>query len=129
MISGRTLKALQSLLNVVDLLSVDGRACAPLQSKLINETGQDSEIITSFWSGPGLTPSQKTGYPAAILRRAGSIPFEANGIGPLRVSLMPALEAYLVLPGTIEIVLVAETGSLAEAKLGECNIRRPGCQL
>jgi hypothetical protein len=42
---------------------------------------------------------------------------------------MPALEAHLVIPGTIEVVLIAETGSLAEAKLGECNIRRPGCQL
>jgi hypothetical protein len=30
---------------------------------------------------------------------------------------MPALEAYLELPWTIEIVLVAEAGSLAEAKL------------
>jgi hypothetical protein len=42
---------------------------------------------------------------------------------------MPALEVYLVLPGIIEVVLIAETGSLAEAKLGECNIRRLGCQL
>jgi len=32
---------------------------------------------------------------------------------------MPALEAYLVLPWTIEIVLVAEAGTNTEAKLGE----------
>jgi hypothetical protein len=42
---------------------------------------------------------------------------------------MPALKAYLVLPWNVEIVLVAEAGSLAEAKLGERYIRRPGRQL
>jgi hypothetical protein len=42
---------------------------------------------------------------------------------------MSALKAYLVLPWDIEIVLVAEAGSLAEAKLGERDIRRPSRQL
>jgi hypothetical protein len=50
------LKALQSVTNVVDPFGVDGGACTPLQSELIHEIGQDGEIITSFWSGPGLAP-------------------------------------------------------------------------
>jgi hypothetical protein len=42
---------------------------------------------------------------------------------------MPALEAYLVLPWTIEIVLVAEAGTNTEAKLGERDIRTPSRQI
>jgi hypothetical protein len=67
------LKAFQSLPNVMDLLRVNGGACAPLQSELIHEIGQDGEVITGLRSGPGLTPAQEAIHPAAILRRAGSI--------------------------------------------------------
>lgn len=42
---------------------------------------------------------------------------------------MPALEAYLVLPWTIEVVLITEAGSLAEPKLREWNIWGSGRQL
>jgi hypothetical protein len=40
---------------------------------------------------------------------------------------MPALAAYLVLPGTIEIVLVAEAGAKVEPKLRERDIRGSSC--
>jgi hypothetical protein len=80
-------------------------------------------------SGPGITPSQKADYTAAILRRAGSISVQANGIASRRISFMPALKAHVMLPWTIEIVVVAEASSLAEAKLGEWDIRRPSRQL
>jgi hypothetical protein len=122
-------KAFQSLPDLIDFLGVDRGACAPLQSELINEIGQDGEVMTGLQSDTGFTPGQKTRHPAAVLRRAGSVPVQANGIDRPPISLMPALEAHLVLPRTIEVVLVAKTGSLAEAKLGECNIRRLGCQL
>jgi hypothetical protein len=42
---------------------------------------------------------------------------------------MPALEAYLVLPWNVEIVLVAKASAHAQAKLGERDIWRSSRQL
>jgi hypothetical protein len=123
------LKALESLPELIDLLGIDGSARASLQSELINEIGQDYEVMTDLRSGPSLTPGQKTGHPTAVLRRAGSISVQANGIASPKVSLMPALKAHLMLLWTIEIVLVAEAGAQAEPKLRERDIWRPVRQL
>jgi hypothetical protein len=84
--------------------------------------------MAGLQSDTGLMLGQKTRHPAAVLRRAGSIPIQANGISPLRVSLMTSLKTNLVLPWAIEVVLIAEAGAQAEPKLGERDIRRPGRQ-
>jgi hypothetical protein len=117
------LKALKSLLNVANLLGINGTPRAALQSELIHEINQDGEVMAGLRSGPSLTPGQKAGHPAAILRWAGSISVQANGIASPRVSLMPALEAHLVLPRNVEVVVVAEAGTQTGAKLGEWDIR------
>jgi hypothetical protein len=95
----------------MDSPGVDGGACTPLQSELIDEIREDGEVTTGLRSGPGLTLGQKAEHCAAVLRRTGSIPVQANGIAFMRGSLMPAPKAHLVLPGNIEVVLVAEAGT------------------
>jgi hypothetical protein len=87
------LKALESLPSVMDPLGVDGGSRVSLQGELIHKIGEDSEVTTGLRSNPGVMPSQKAGHPTAILRWAGSIPIQANGIATPRVSLMLALEA------------------------------------
>ena len=58
----RSIRQFQGLLDLVDLLGVDGGACVPLQNELINEIGEDREVITGLWSDPDLTLGQKAGH-------------------------------------------------------------------
>ena len=95
-------------------------------------TGYNLDIGLSIVPIPNIAaiaPGHEAFRTAAVLRRTGAAPPVQTRIGLASIQLEPFLDADLMAPGDVEIVLMDKPGGLAESQRRQRDVRRRRCHL
>jgi hypothetical protein len=119
------LPALQGILQPPTRPLVEREHLRPvLQRDLLDNLHHGVQVLKDVERKPVIPPGHEALRTAAILGRARAVASSAGGIGLPSLRFQPALDADLVAPGDVQVVLVDEPRALAKAQRRQRHVRR-----
>src|SRR3954452_3911117 len=100
-----------------------------VEHDLLEQARHRCEILERSEAQGLVTPRLVVLRTATVLRRAGALSTQAEGIALACLSLQPVLDAELVLPPGTHVVDVGEPGMAAEAEALQRHVRGLGAEL
>src|SRR4051794_30694223 len=100
-----------------------------VEHDLLEQARHRCEILERSEAQGLVTPRLVVLRTATVLRRAGALSTQAEGIALACLSLQPVLDAELVLPPGTHVVDVGELGMAAEAEALQRHVRGLGAEL
>jgi hypothetical protein len=95
-----------------------------LQRDLLENLDHGVQVLKGIKRKPVVAVVHEAFRTAAILGWAGTVTRGANGIGLASVRLETVLDAHLMAPGDVQVVLVDKPGTFAQSQRRQRDVRR-----